>query len=196
MASNAATIADEFGEYEDWIELHNDGVAAFDLGGLYMTDTLSNLTKWPVPAGVTIPPRGWRLIWADEDEDQGPTHADFKLSAGGEQIALVDRDGATIIDFFTFGAQTTDISFGRLPDGGDATFFFDHPTPGASNLILGDADFDADVDLDDYAFWPACVIGPVDATPPEASCDPFDFDADVDVDVRDWAAFQNAFDGG
>ncbi|MDN5354963.1 MAG: hypothetical protein PWQ09_1719, partial [Candidatus Cloacimonadota bacterium] len=44
-----------------------------------------------------------------------------------------DVDGTTIIDSLTFGEQTSDVSYGRLPDGSDTWQFFDVPTPGESN---------------------------------------------------------------
>jgi len=37
------------------------------------------------------------------------------------------------IDEYIFGPQTTDISEGRLPDGGLDWIFFEYPTPGISN---------------------------------------------------------------
>jgi len=73
------------------------------------------------------------LIWADNDTSGTGLHANFKLDAGGEQIALFDRDGTTLIDSITFPGQTTDISFGRYPDGSDDLRFFGISTPQAQN---------------------------------------------------------------
>ncbi len=39
-----------------------------------------------------------------------------------------------VIDQITFGEQTTDISYGRYPDGADNWQFFAVPTPEASNV--------------------------------------------------------------
>ena len=71
-------------------------------------------------------------------------HTNFKLSAGGEFIALVEADGISIIDSLSFGPQTTDISFGRLPDGA-SNWIFMTPTPGTTNNI---------VSVDDEEFIP------------------------------------------
>jgi hypothetical protein len=73
------------------------------------------------------------IIYADDDGTQGPRHTNYKLSASGESLALVDRDGTTIIDKIVFGTQVRDVSYGRYPDGGDAWGFHQAPTPGASN---------------------------------------------------------------
>lgn len=141
LASNAATLADpDFANFGDWIELHNATDAAVDLSGYTITDDLSRPDKWALPTGTTIAPRGFLLVWAD-DEDTGPPsatalHANFKLSAGGESVGLFDASGA-VVDTLTFGEQTTDISYGRLPGGADTWAFFSTPTPGAANASDG-----------------------------------------------------------
>lgn len=135
MADNDGAYADpdEPGAYEDWIEVYNPGESAVDMGGMYLTDDLTRPTKWQVPAGVSIPARGWLVFLADEEEAQGSLHAGFKLGKSGEAVGLVQRDGTTVVDSVTFGAQTTNVSWGRLPDGGSDWVLFDPSTPGAAN---------------------------------------------------------------
>jgi hypothetical protein len=60
-------------------------------------------------------------------------HANFKLGADGEQIALFDSDGSALIDSIIFPDQNTDISYGRYPDGSDDWRFFGVPSPEAEN---------------------------------------------------------------
>jgi len=79
-------------------------------------------------------PNEFLLIWCDEQQEQQGIHTNFKLSAGGEFIALVDADGVTVIDSISFGPQTTDISFGRFPDGANNWSSF-YPTPGNPNSL-------------------------------------------------------------
>jgi len=90
---------------------------------MYLTDNLSVPTKWRIPvhntAATTIPAGGYLLIWADNDTTDSGLHANFKLSAGGEEVGLFDSDGETMIDSIIFADQTTDISFGRYPDASD-----------------------------------------------------------------------------
>lgn len=138
MASNDFTIVDEFDEADDWIEIYNAGNIAKDIGGMYFSDDPEDPTNSMIPDDqpeiTTIPPGGYLIIWADKQPEQGPLHlADVKLSGDGEDILMVDADGTTIVDSYTFGAQTTDVSEGRLPDGSDNWQFFTVPTPGASN---------------------------------------------------------------
>ncbi|MFZ2148458.1 MAG: lamin tail domain-containing protein, partial [Sedimentisphaerales bacterium] len=153
MASNSSCIRDPQGQYDDWIELYNYGTDAINVGGMYLTDNLSVPTKWRIPYGssavTTIPAGGYLLIWADDDTPQGVLrttdtglHANFKLDANGEEIALFDSDGGTLIDSVAFPPQTTDISYGRYPDANDSQRFFGFPSPGRQNIsaFFGEVD--------------------------------------------------------
>ena len=115
MASNEATASDPDGEFEDWIEIYNNTDADILLNGYFMSDDGSDLTQWAFP-DTFITANGYLIIWADNDEDQEGLHANFKLSASGESIYLVDSD-TLIINEVAFGEQTTDISTGRYPNG-------------------------------------------------------------------------------
>jgi spore coat protein CotH len=138
LASNATVNQDEAGQYDDWVELYNGGAEAIALGGKFLTDNLSNHTKWMFPT-VSIDPGGFLLVWCDDDPTQGPLHATFKLDAAGEQIGLFEtlENGNVPIDTLSFGPQETDRSYGRLPDGEDSWVVFPTPTPGEPNAIIG-----------------------------------------------------------
>ncbi len=136
MAKNDGSVLDPYGDYDDWIEIYNYGDDAVDIGGMHLADNLNSAGRWRVPdtnpSLTTIPSHGYLLIWADEEAGQGILHANFKLSAGGEQIGLYDA-GGNLIDSVVFGPQNGDESYGRLPDGSDNWQVFTSPTPGASN---------------------------------------------------------------
>ncbi len=135
LADNERIIRDPQGDFEDWIELLNTSDASVDLGGKYLSDDPQNPRKWRFPDGTKIPANGYFLIWADEDGTAaGGLHANFKLSAGGEQILLVDSDTNhnALLDLVTFAAQETDRSYGRLP-GQSERLEKMTPTPGALN---------------------------------------------------------------
>ncbi len=137
MASNDSSYADENGEYDDWIEIFNPGPNPVDIGGMYITDDLADPTAWQIPTtapdSTTIPAGGFLVLWADKQPEQGVLHVNIKLSSGGEQIGLFASDGVTPIDTLTFGAQITDSSYGRYPDGSDTWMIFNNPTPGYTN---------------------------------------------------------------
>lgn len=137
QASNSSTIADEVGEYDDWLELYNYDSKALNLEGLFLTDNTQRIDKWTLPAAV-IEPSEYLLVWLDNDEDQGPLHANFRLSAAGEYIGLYDQD-SMLIDGTSFGTQIEDSAYGRIPDG-NGPWQTTQPTPGGSNMPVSVSD--------------------------------------------------------
>jgi len=136
MADNDGSFddPDEAGAHEDWFEIYNPGTQAVDMSGMYITDSLSNTTKWQVPAGVSIPAGGYLTFIADGETEQGSLHTSWSLSKSGESISLYLPDGTTLIDRIVFGAQRTDVSVGRTTDGASTWSLFTPPTPGATNV--------------------------------------------------------------
>ena len=138
LASNEFTNTDENGDADDWIEIYNAGTIAVDIGGMWVTDDLTNLATSQIPTtapdSTTIQPGGYLILWADKEPEQGVLHLDdVKLSGDGEQIGLTAADGVTVLDSLTYGPQTTDISYGRYPDGSNDWELMAAPTPGESN---------------------------------------------------------------
>ena len=136
LASNDTCCTDESGEYDDYIEIHNFGTAAADIGGYIITDEIGNYDDYyQIPTGndsTIIEPGGFLLLWADKDSEQGVLHVEIKLSVAGEQIGLFMQDSITVIDTLTFAEQFDDISYGRYPDGSDSWHFM-HPSPDTTN---------------------------------------------------------------
>ncbi|MCK4311775.1 MAG: lamin tail domain-containing protein, partial [Candidatus Cloacimonetes bacterium] len=157
MASNNETIADPQGDYDDWIEIYNADIYPVDIGGMYITDDLLDPAKWKIPDtqpdSTTIQPGEFLLLWADEDIGDGVLHLDIKLSANGEEIGLYTDDLTSIIDSIVFGAQTTDISFGRHPDGSN-NWGQMNPTPGSTNDPPSSEDFIFNSPLLDMTNYP------------------------------------------
>jgi len=141
MAKNRNGITDETGEHEDWIEIYNSGNDTIDLSGMFLTDNLALTTRWEFPPNTSIAPDGFLLVWCDSDEEDGPLHTSFKLSAAGEQCGLFSSlaEGHALVDSLTFGQQEDDISQGRQCDGCQSWIFFSSPTPDASNAAVAPA---------------------------------------------------------
>ena len=135
MSSNDNTIADPVGEFDDWVEIYNPGNSSVDLSGMFMSDKADKLNKWNFPTGTHIAAQDYLIVWCDEDgdKDQEGLHANFKLSAKGEYLVLVDSDSITIIDGLYFPALASDISFGRQEDGHSNWIYFNQATPDAYN---------------------------------------------------------------
>jgi hypothetical protein len=131
MASNAAAVERDDGEFPDWIELVNLTASAIDLGGATLTDDLGDPAKHVLPAGLILPANGYLILWADdlgERDDAAP----FKLAADGESVGVYSPEGDAW-DSLDYGPQTTDVSWARSPDGTGAFAPDATPTPGAAN---------------------------------------------------------------
>lgn len=142
MADNDNVIADEAGQYEDWLEIYNPGPDPMNMRDYFLTDDLSEPLEWRFP-DTTLAAEAYLLVWADEDPSQGPLHADFKLSRDGELIALHKiEDGVQgdpgpedidPVDLIFFGEQPTDIARGRIFDADLRWGYLTTPSPGETN---------------------------------------------------------------
>jgi hypothetical protein len=123
-------------EFDDWIEIINNGASAIDVGGMFLSDDKANPFNFKIPDTnptlTTIPAGGYLLIWADNDTDQGELHLDFALSTDGEDLGLYYYDGRAI-DEFTFLPQQPDVSMARKPNGTGAFEVDATPSPDAGN---------------------------------------------------------------
>jgi len=61
MADNDSVVADEMGDYDDWIEIVNLGSAPVTLGGYHLSDDIALPTKWAIP-DTTLAPRSHRVL--------------------------------------------------------------------------------------------------------------------------------------
>ena len=116
MASNTATVADQDGEFDDWLELYNNSSQTVSLDNLYLSDDATDLLAWQFPAGITLAPDSYLIVWCDKDEEQAGLHASLKFSSGGESAILSYSDG-TVIENISFGVQTEDMGYARIPNG-------------------------------------------------------------------------------
>jgi len=132
----------------------------------------------------------------DNDFGAAPGSALDGLAPGAgvlvEQITIVPTGLGTVDVTLSnlSAAHTTAAPDGSLFEVADVAI----PTVQLTVTSLGDADMDGDVDLIDFAMFPACMTGP-DNGPVSIGCEVFDFNADDDVDHDDFAGFQLAFTG-
>ena len=114
LAINDTTLADEDGDYCDWIEIHNPAASAVDLTGWKLKDSAN---EWPFPS-MTLGPGEYRVIFASDKDRRDPAgelHTNFKLDGDGEYLALVDATDTVVHPYApTFPDQLEDISYGVL----------------------------------------------------------------------------------
>lgn len=145
LASNTSNIKDEYFENEDWIELYNPNNFSVDISGFYMSDESTNKTKYKVrntSLQTVIPPRGFKLIWLDNDTAQGVLHGNFKLNTSFDSLFLTLPNGNQTIDSIGFVNMTSNVSYGRQHDGDDTWISFLEPTPNSTNRIKETPEFD------------------------------------------------------
>src|SRR5262245_40433044 len=86
MAANSNGLADQEGEYSDWIELRNTGNTTVNLQGWHLTDSANLLTKWTFP-NTNLVAGGYMVVFASGKDLKVPgaeLHSNFSLDAAGE----------------------------------------------------------------------------------------------------------------
>ena len=128
-------IQDEYGNFDDWIELYNGAQTIVNLTGIYLSDSPRELTKWQLNMGKFLAPGECMLLWADDEPEQGAQHLNFKLSSKGETIYLSQLINGEVhlIDYLTFPEIPENSSYARVVNGSANLLTIGNPSPGASN---------------------------------------------------------------
>ncbi|MEZ4739799.1 MAG: CotH kinase family protein [Flavobacteriales bacterium] len=130
QAANRNTYADAEGNTPDWIEVYNASSSPVDMAGMrFAVAGRQHVVEGP----LVIAPKTLRLLWFDGHPERGVEHMGFRLPRKGGTLLLVDKDGFSITDVFTYPAMVGDLSVGRLNDGTRDWTFFTTATPGAPN---------------------------------------------------------------
>jgi gliding motility-associated-like protein len=132
--SNLSTQADNYGDYEDWIEFYNPTGAAIDLTGYHLSDKASNPTKWQFPGG-TVPPGGFLLVICSgrSEVSGGFVHAGIKLTQTKPEELVFANPSGTVLETYTLSPTQSGHSRGRTTDAAPTWSLYTTPTPNASN---------------------------------------------------------------
>lgn len=101
MADNKSSLADENGDFVDWIELYNIGSAPVSLAVWALTDDPTGAAKWYFPA-TNISAKAFMVVFASGKNRKipgAPLHTDFNIRASGEYLALLRPDGSAATEF-------------------------------------------------------------------------------------------------
>jgi hypothetical protein len=135
LAINNSVLADEDGDFPDWIEIYNADTLTVNLNGWFLTDNPLNIDKWQFP-NILLDSGEYLMVFASEKNRKlisGNLHTNFKLSGSGEFLALLNPDSVISSSFGdAFPSQQADVSYG-LYNG--QYVFMTNPTPGAANDI-------------------------------------------------------------
>lgn len=131
------------GANSDWIELHNRTNAAINIGGWFLSDSATDLSKYRIPAGTVIAPGGYLAFY--ESTNFGIASVDtnkvkaFALSDVGESIYLSSAVNDQLTDYQSkeeFGPSQEGESLGAYYKPSSDSYNFvamKSPTPGAVN---------------------------------------------------------------
>jgi len=136
---NLNSIMDNAGDRDPWVELYNAGTNTLPLEGYYLANNYSNLTQWAFPAGASIAPGQFKIIWLDGEpgETAGSSlHTSFILPHNSGSVALSRNIGQRpqLVDYLNYAGVAPSLSYGDYPDG--QPFYrrvLFTPSPGATN---------------------------------------------------------------
>ncbi len=139
LAKNSETLGFS-GTWPDMIELHNAGDAPADLSGWGLSDDPSLPYRFTFPAGTTLAPGAWLVVFASGSAAVPAPRTGFGLDEDGEILTLTRpaAAGGGVADSVAFGHQLSDYSIGRRP--ADGAWDLCRPTFGAANVIATQGD--------------------------------------------------------
>jgi len=125
MAGNVTAVADQNGEYDDWVELYNGNSFSLNLSGYFLSDNENDLYKWSFP-NVTVAANDYLIIWCDTaGNSQNGLHTTYRLSADQEEVYLTSGSG-TVIDAVHYVNMPSDKGYARVPNGTGAMQYQSH----------------------------------------------------------------------
>lgn len=138
QSDNVSGPVDQQGRHAPWVEIFNSGTNAVNLGGLGLSDSYINLTRWSFPTNIMLPPKSFVKVWLDGQTGQSTSqdlHANFRIPKDHGSLALVSyADGIKVLDYMDYDVLGADRSWGCLPDGNplDRRLLY-FATPGSTN---------------------------------------------------------------
>ncbi len=116
---------------EDWVEIVNRGAATVDLSGWFFTDAVDRPDHFYVfPAGTTLEPTQYLIVWADDAQGDGGHHAPFELGRA-DAVHLLTPEGLAA-DSLLYLDGDDGRTLSRVPDR-EGLFFPATPTQAAAN---------------------------------------------------------------
>jgi hypothetical protein len=135
-------LAHSHADAADWIELHNTSGNSIDIGGWFLSDSGSNLTKYRIAPGTIIAANGYVVFYEDlhfnNPADAG-SYESFALSENGERLYLSSAEANVLTGYREiedFGGSQTGVSFGRYYKSSTGNYNFvamSAETPGSAN---------------------------------------------------------------
>jgi hypothetical protein len=107
-----------------FVEFFNSTAADFDLQGHYLSDSLSNLTKYQITNPLVVPAGGLATI--------GFAESNLSL-ATTTSVILTKPDGTSVVQAISAAIPLDGRSLGQKPSGSGSWFQFGQASPGTAN---------------------------------------------------------------
>jgi len=137
VSKNKSGLTEENGKTVDWVELRNTSDSPIPLAGIELASDLFAETAdtYHFPPDTILQPGQYYIVFADNDPEDSPLHAPFRIDSDGDRLALLTRDNdgvSTIIDIREIPALRHDTSWFHLGTSGQS--IVGSPTPGQPNV--------------------------------------------------------------
>jgi gliding motility-associated-like protein len=134
--ANYDTYTDNYGQYEDWLELYNPTATDIDIAGWYLTDRSSNPTKWLVPSSFIVPANGVSIVYCSGKDEVagGYAHSNFKITqTKGNEVLMITNPSNILQDSIRVYPNQNSHTRGRQMNGALNWSVFTSGTPAANN---------------------------------------------------------------
>ncbi len=113
MARNSRSVPGPWGNYADYLELHNPGTNFVSLAGMSLSDEPGQV-KFTFPIGTLIASNGYLVVWCDGSRPastMGTLNSGFSLSGSSGGVYLFNTLGQPV-NSVEYGFQVSDLPIG------------------------------------------------------------------------------------
>ena len=129
---------DESGDYDSWVEIFNLNSFQVDISGFIISNTKDKSKIWTLSKdeSMKIPAYGHKLLWFDNEPNEGPSHVGLDLDKSKGWIGLYQHfsDDTLRINDLSYEISNPNHSFGRVQSGSDLLMEFQWITPQSWNI--------------------------------------------------------------
>lgn len=138
MQSNIDYLMVENDYPDSWVELYNPTNNVISIAGWYIGTDADVSKAYRLPAGLSVPAKGYTLIYCDK-ANKG-VHTNFRVNSDKGSLYLFNSGGETV-DALTMKAQPApNIAYGRKTDGAEEWQYELAPSAGKANYGPGATD--------------------------------------------------------
>ena len=136
VSAGNSVYVNEYFKKKDWLEIYNPSPSSIDIKGMYLSDDLSNPTKYRIEGRETvIPAGGFKIIWCDDMPSEQYLHANFKLANADGALVMLSASDQSWQDTLIYCAHNGRETVGRFPDGGRQLYKISRPTIEGGNAM-------------------------------------------------------------